>query len=153
MYDVEQAFSLYPESLWALPGNGAGVRAGAASLGALGVHQSGVQTRANRAEVRTRLPLPRKLHKSRRATVHSRWILRTGQGKLHWLAPAVATRVGGSLQVEGIERLGVDACMLLTPDQLRTVLERRMVEMPGIAPVFNPPAGSIGRHKPSYQAG
>eukprot|EP00966_Prymnesium_polylepis_P224074 5183508-Prymnesium_polylepis.1 len=51
--DIEQAFDAYPQSLWALPGNGAllqlrerlltagagngaGVRAGAASLGALG---------------------------------------------------------------------------------------------------------------------
>ena len=76
----------FPDSLWALPGNGASVRAGAASLGALG-------------------------------------------GKLHWLAPAVATRVDGVLQIGGIELLGVDPCMLHTSAELRAILQAREAEL------------------------
>ncbi|KAL1526058.1 hypothetical protein AB1Y20_020879 [Prymnesium parvum] len=87
---IDDAFSRFAGALWALPGNGAGVR-GASSLGAVG-------------------------------------------GKLHWLAPAVATRVDGALQISGIRRLGVEACPLLTEDELRAALERRAAASAGVAP-------------------
>lgn len=64
---IDDAFSRFAGALWALPGNGAGVR-GASSLGAVG-------------------------------------------GKLHWLAPAVATRVDGALQVCRSPALGRHAVM------------------------------------------
>lgn len=60
--DIRAAFDRFAGSLWALPGNGAAVKAGAASLGAQG-------------------------------------------GKLHWMAPAVASRVGGVLQVASCSRM------------------------------------------------
>ena len=42
--------------------------------------------------------------------------------------------MGESLQVEGIARLGVDACVLLTPEELRDVLARRSLELLDASP-------------------